>query len=144
MVPKGSRTSGNDTTAINRLGKTASITTGKTRPTFLSVEDGIDLALAAPERPIVLSDGSDNPGGGAPGDSTFVLKALLEKGIESAGLACLWDPIVVRMAMAAGDGASLMVRLGGKMGPMSGDPLDPDVNAEWIDRIKRPRAEASS
>ena len=96
----------------------------KTRPQFLSVEDGIERALAAPEGPIVLSDGSDNPGGGAPGDSTFVLKALLEKSVESAGLACLWDPIVVQMAMSAGDGASLRVRLGGKMGPMSGDPLD--------------------
>jgi microcystin degradation protein MlrC len=96
----------------------------RTRPTFLSVADGIELALAAPGGPIVLSDGSDNPGGGAPGDSTFVLKALLEKGVESAGLACLWDPVVVQMAMAAGDGANLRVRLGGKMGPMSGDPLD--------------------
>jgi len=96
----------------------------RTRPAFLSVEDGIARALAAPRGPIVLSDGSDNPGGGAPGDSTFVLKAMLEKGVDSAGLACLWDPIVVQMAMAAGDGANLLVRLGGKMGPMSGDPLD--------------------
>jgi microcystin degradation protein MlrC len=28
------------------------------------------------------------------------------------------------MAMAAGEGATLHLRLGGKMGPMSGDPLD--------------------
>jgi len=97
---------------------------GKTTPPFLPVQETIEKALAAPEGPIVLSDGSDNPGGGAPGDSTFVLKALLEKGVESAGLACLWDPIVAQMALAAGGGATLNVRLGGKTGPMSGDPLD--------------------
>jgi microcystin degradation protein MlrC len=97
---------------------------GKTTPPFLPVQEALEKALAAPEGPIVLSDGSDNPGGGAPGDSTFVLKTLLDKGIESAGLACLWDPIVVQMALAAGDGAKLNVRLGGKMGAISGDPLD--------------------
>ncbi len=96
----------------------------KTRPKFLSVEEGIERALAASGRPIVLSDGSDNPGGGAPGDSTFVLKALLDRRVESAGLACLWDPVVVQMALSAGDGANLNVRLGGKTGPLSGIPLD--------------------
>ena len=97
---------------------------GQTHPPFTSVEYAIEKVMAAPSGPIVLSDGSDNPGGGAPGDSTFVLRALLERGVAPAGLACLWDPIVVRMAMAAGNGARLKVRLGGKMGPMSGDPLD--------------------
>ncbi len=97
---------------------------GKTTPPFLPVQEALEKAIAAPKGPIVLSDGSDNPGGGAPGDSTFVLKALLDKGVESAGLACLWDPIVAQMALAAGEGARLNVRLGGKMGPISGDPLD--------------------
>jgi microcystin degradation protein MlrC len=96
----------------------------RTRPPFVPVESALAEVMAASGGPIVLSDGSDNPGGGAPGDSTFVLRTLLEKGIERAGLACLWDPIVVQMALAAGDGARLKVRLGGKMGPMSGDPLD--------------------
>ncbi len=97
---------------------------GKTMPRFLPIEEAFEKALAAPAGPVVLSDNSDNPGGGAPGDSTFVLKAMLDKGIDSAGLACLWDPIVVQMALAAGDGAKLRVRLGGKMGTISGDPLD--------------------
>jgi len=97
---------------------------GNTHPPYVPVEEAIDEALAAPGGPIVLSDGSDNPGGGAPGDSTFVLRALLEKGVKSAGLACLWDPIVVQIALAAGDGVRLKVRLGGKTGRMSGDPLD--------------------
>ncbi len=97
---------------------------GKTTPPFLPVQEALEKTLTTPEGPIVLSDGSDNPGGGAPGDSTFVLKALLDRGVESAGLACLWDPIVAQMALAAGDGAKLNVRLGGKMGAISGNPLD--------------------
>ncbi len=96
----------------------------KTMPRHIPVEEALEKALAEPAGPVVLADSSDNPGGGAPGDSTFVLKAMLERGVENAGLACLWDPIVVQMALAAGDGARLKVRLGGKMGTISGDPLD--------------------
>ena len=36
----------------------------------------------------------------------------------------MWDPIAVQVAMSGGVGAKLDLRLGGKMGPMSGDPLD--------------------
>jgi microcystin degradation protein MlrC len=97
---------------------------GQTMPQHLPIQEALDKALAAPEGPVVLSDSSDNPGGGAPGDSTFVLKAMLDNGVENAGLACLWDPIVVQLALAAGDGAKLKIRLGGKMGTISGDPLD--------------------
>ena len=97
---------------------------GQTMPKHIPMEEAFDIALAAPAGPIVLADSSDNPGGGAPGDSTFVLKAMLDSGIQDAGLACLWDPIAVQMALAAGDGEKLQVRLGGKMGTISGDPLD--------------------
>jgi microcystin degradation protein MlrC len=74
--------------------------------------------------PVVLADGSDNAGGGASSDSTFMLRALLDRGVENAALGCLWDPIAVQVAMEAGEGAEFDLRLGGKMGPASGDPLD--------------------
>jgi microcystin degradation protein MlrC len=90
----------------------------------LSIDEALDRALSVREGPVVVADQSDNSGGGAPGDSTFVLRALLERGIENAGVAMIWDPIAVQVAMSAGRGATLDVRLGGKMGPMSGDPLD--------------------
>jgi microcystin degradation protein MlrC len=97
-----------------------------------SIDEALDRALAADRGPVVLADGSDNAGGGAPSDSTFILKALLDRGIENAAVACMWDPIAVQLAMEAGEGAQFDLRLGGKMGPMSGDPLDLRVTVTRI------------
>ena len=73
---------------------------------------------------MVLSDGADNPGGGAPCDSTFVLRALLEADMNDACVGPFWDPVAVSLCRDAGEGAALDLRLGGKLGPTSGDPLD--------------------
>lgn len=102
----------------------------------LTLEEGLDhaLSLSATGKPIVLADMSDNAGGGAPGDSTFVLRALLERGVNNAGLAPIWDPIAVQLALSAGVGATLTLRLGGKMGPSSGDPLDLTVQVKGVAR----------
>lgn len=98
--------------------------------------DGIDAcldrALAAPEGTVVIADMSDNPGGGAGSDSTFILRRLLERGIDKALVAYVWDPVAVDMAFAAGEGATLPLRIGGKVGPGSGDPLDLEVTIEAL------------
>jgi microcystin degradation protein MlrC len=91
------------------------------------VTESIDQALAAEGRPIVIADRADNAGGGAAGDSTFVLAELLRRGVTDAAVALIWDPIAVDFCHAAGVGARLPLRIGGKCGPMSGDPLDLDV-----------------
>jgi microcystin degradation protein MlrC len=98
----------------------------------LPLDAALDRALAAPRGPVVVADQADNAGGGAPSDSTFVLRRLLERGVPDAALAMMWDPIVVHLAKSAGVGARLAVRLGGKMGPTSGDPLDLDVTVAGI------------
>ncbi|MFN8440482.1 MAG: M81 family metallopeptidase [Caldilineaceae bacterium] len=85
-------------------------------------------------RPIVFADTGDNAGGGAPSDSTYVLAELLRRAVHNVGLGMVWDPIVVRLAMAAGVGANLQVRLGGKLCPLSGDPLDLNVTVKGIVR----------
>lgn len=88
------------------------------------IDEALDQALALGRGPVVLADSADNPGGGAAGDSTFVLRRLLERGIGAAVIGPLWDPVAVRFAFEAGVGASLPLRIGGKTGPMSGDPVD--------------------
>jgi microcystin degradation protein MlrC len=98
----------------------------------LSPAEALDRAAAAERGPVVIADQSDNPGGGAPGDATFALRALLERGVDNAGVAMIWDPIVVGLAASAGAGARLPVRLGGKMGPSSGDPLDLEVEVVGV------------
>ena len=101
-------------------------------PKSLPLDEALDKALSFESGLIVVADQADNPGGGAPSDSTFVLKALLDRGVTNAGLGMIWDPIVVQTAISAGEGATLNIRLGGKMGPMSGDPLDLTVTVTGI------------
>ena len=90
------------------------------------VDGGVAVAqaLAAASGPVVLADFTDNPGGGAPGDSTFLLRRILDSPIESATLGFLWDPIAVRFCQDGGEGAILNLRVGGKCGAFSGDPVD--------------------
>lgn len=91
---------------------------------FLDIDAALDRALESPEGPVVISDGADNAGGGAASDATFFLKRMLERGIRNAAIGPFWDPIAAAIAFDAGVGAQLQLRVGGKIGPMSGDPLD--------------------
>ncbi len=109
-------------------------------PNSLPLEKALDKALARQSGLVVIADQSDNAGGGAPSDSTFALQALLERGASDVALGMIWDPVAVQVVQSAGAGATLDLRLGGKMGPMSGDPLDlrvsvigviPDMQQEW-------------
>ncbi len=101
-------------------------------PRYQTIDAALDEALAFGESPVVLADVSDNSGGGAPSDSTFVLRRLLERKIENVAIGGVWDPVAVSVAMDAGVGAKLDMRIGGKMGPMSGDPLDLHVEVTGI------------
>jgi len=93
----------------------------------LPIETALSQALASRTGPVVIADQSDNVGAGAPGDATFALRWLLDHGAEEAATAIVYDPEVVSIAHRAGEGATLPVRLGGKLGPASGDPLDIEV-----------------
>ncbi|KGD95310.1 microcystin LR degradation protein MlrC-like protein, partial [Achromobacter sp. RTa] len=87
---------------------------------YRSVDQALDEALAFGEGPVVLADRPDNPGSGAPGDATFVLRRMLDRGVTNAALGPMWDPVAARIAFDAGPGAVLDLRIGGKVGPLSG------------------------
>ena len=93
-------------------------------PAYPDIDTALDQALAFDGGPVVISDGADNPGGGAASDSTFILRRMVERGIGNAALGPLWDPIAVRIAFDAGIGAQLPLRIGGKISPLSGQPMD--------------------
>ncbi|MFA6311069.1 MAG: M81 family metallopeptidase [Sterolibacterium sp.] len=93
----------------------------------VTAEEAVDLALAEAAGPVVIADVSDNPGGGATGDSTHILRALLDRKAGSAALASIWDPVALDLIRKAGVGGRLALRLGGKVGPLSGWPLDLDA-----------------
>jgi microcystin degradation protein MlrC len=91
----------------------------------VSPDEAIDRALAAPtHRPVVLADVADNPGAGAPGDGTWLLTRLIERGVRGAVVGALPDPAAVAAAVAAGIGGRVRLALGGKIDPRGGPPLD--------------------
>ena len=90
----------------------------------LDVDKSIEQALAVREGPVVLADSADNPGGGAPGDSTFILRQLINRHVPNSAVGPLWDPMAVKVAFEAGVGAHIVMRIGGKTSVTSGDPID--------------------
>ena len=96
-------------------------------PPEYSVDGAIDAALAHPGGPIVIADTTDNAGGGAPSDNTTFLHRLIARGVQGAAVAPIWDPIAVRLAFDAGEGARLPFRFGGKTARSSGPPVDAEV-----------------
>ena len=97
---------------------------GKTMPEYHDVATGIAAALDANVAPVVVAEPADNAGGGAPSDNTSILRELIRRKVANAGLGPIWDPVAVRLCFDAGVGATLPLRIGGKIGPASGLPLD--------------------
>ncbi len=90
--------------------------------------DAVAEAIArsqSADRPIVVNETDDNPGGGAPGDGTRLLRALSEAGLPdgTATFGFVWDPEVAAQAHAAGVGAVIDVALGGKHDGLHGEPI---------------------
>jgi microcystin degradation protein MlrC len=82
------------------------------------------VGAAADGGPVIINELSDNPGGGAPGDGTHLLRAMLAARLTDSAFGTLYDPEVAASAHRAGVGATLRVRLGGKHDRLHGDPLD--------------------
>lgn len=92
--------------------------------TALPPAEAVAQALALDGGPIVLADMADNTGGGAAGDTTELLRALLGAGARAATMACLWDPAAAAASARAGAGATVTLAVGGKVDPSHGPPLE--------------------
>jgi microcystin degradation protein MlrC len=92
-------------------------------PRFPSMDSALDEAMNTPGL-VVLADIADNAGGGAPSDNVSFLRMMLKRGVRDAALGAIWDPVVANVCVEAGTGASLALRLGGKCGVASGEPID--------------------
>ncbi len=73
--------------------------------------------------PVVINETSDNCGGGAPGDGTHLLGAMLNAGIRDACFGFIVDAETAAQAHAAGTGATIEVALGGRYDELHGAPL---------------------
>jgi microcystin degradation protein MlrC len=89
----------------------------------LSPEEALAQGEAIGKYPIILADQADNPGGGAPGDSTEILRLFIERGLRDAAVLYVVDPETVQQAKRAGVGNTVSVEVGGKSHPLCGPPV---------------------
>jgi microcystin degradation protein MlrC len=85
-------------------------------PVAAAVAEAMRIARTA-TRPVVLADTQDNPGAGAPSNTTGLLAELLRQGAERAAVGILHDPAAAGAAHARGVGATLDRLGGGGTGP---------------------------
>jgi microcystin degradation protein MlrC len=80
-------------------------------------------ALQSSKRPVVLVDTGDNVGGGSAADGTIILAELLRQGATES-VVCLYAPEEVKRCAAAGIGAEVSLKVGGKVDRLHGDPVE--------------------
>jgi microcystin degradation protein MlrC len=119
-----------------RLGEEINGLRGKTSPSLLTIEEALDEAARTDTArgPVVIAEPADNAGGGSASDNTLSLEAMLKRGTTNAALGPMWDPQPVQFAFAAGLGARLRMRIGGKTSELSHVPIDCDVEVIGLAR----------
>jgi microcystin degradation protein MlrC len=89
----------------------------------LPVDKAIEVALAATEPTVFISDSGDNVTAGAAGDVPFVLERLLAHRVPDAVYAAIADAEATRRCYQAGLGATVSLTVGGRLDPVNGRPL---------------------
>ena len=72
------------------------------------------------DRPLVLSDVTDNPGSGHYGDTTDLLRAMVDADLQSAAFYAICDPDAVQDAARLGVGKTGALTFGGRHDPANG------------------------
>ncbi len=67
--------------------------------------DAVQLSIRVPSSHLLFADPADNPGGGGRGNTTYILKAMLDAGVKDALLGCMFDPPLAKEAHRLGVGA---------------------------------------
>ena len=92
--------------------------------TSIPPEEAVRRAVEAEKGLVILSDTGDSVFGGAPGDSTIILREMLRQRITCPALLPMVDPEAVRVAMQAGVGSEITVELGGKLDNVFSKPVE--------------------
>lgn len=96
---------------------------GRTLPRFDSIETALSVTMQS-SGTTVLADVWDNPGGGVAGDGTLILHQIIKHKLTSVAVGTIWDPMAVKLCFAAGEGAHISLRFGGKSCATAGEPID--------------------
>ncbi len=101
----------------------------------VAVQQAMSITATA-AKPVVICDPQDNPGAGATGDTTGLLRALINGRAQGVWFGMLWDEEAATLAHDAGVGSQLQVVLGGRYpAPGSADcdaPLPVSVVVEAL------------
>jgi microcystin degradation protein MlrC len=103
----------------------------------MELHDAPDAVRRAKSRgepgvPVVLADTQDNPGAGGNGDTTGLLRSLIDQNAVDAVLGMLIDPASAQRAHEVGQGNSSVFGLGGR----SRIPGDSSLNGEFtVERL---------
>ena len=89
---------------------------------LLSPKVAVQRALEAVDGPVLLVDSADGVSSGAPGDSTALLRELIEAPLRGAALLTLVDPYAARAAAQA-DGNEITLAIGGRLDPARQQPV---------------------
>lgn len=81
---------------------------------LLSLSEAVEIAKHANGKPIILADVQDNPGAGGTSDTTGLLSALVEGGVDDVLFGLMHDPKAAARAHEAGKGACIHLALGGR------------------------------
>jgi microcystin degradation protein MlrC len=90
----------------------------------LPVDEAVRKADKAAKGIVVLSDTGDTVFGGAAGDSNLIAESILRLGIKSKTLIPLISAKTVAELVAAGEGATVTVKIGGDSAPAFFTPLE--------------------
>jgi len=89
----------------------------------LTIDKGIDRALATSGRPILFIDMGDCFWAGGGGDVPFFLQSFIKRGVKNAVIAAIVDPGVVDECIRTGVGRRLTVSIGGKIDRINAKPI---------------------
>lgn len=88
------------------------------------VKEAVKQAIEAKEGPVILADIADSGAGGTSGDATEVLRAMLRQGARSGSVCSISDQEAIDKAVAAGVGATITMKIGGKRDKLHGEPVE--------------------
>ena len=92
-------------------------------PPLADVLPQIRENVTAGETPVLIVEPADNIGGGAPGDATTVLRALIENDIPNSAVV-INDPDSVSRLQSVGIGTRITLSVGGKGSRLTDGPLE--------------------
>jgi microcystin degradation protein MlrC len=98
-----------------------------------TVDEALDQAMGIEGGPITLGEGADGTMGGSPGDSSYILQAIIRKKLDHLPTAAVVvDPVAVAQAIDAGVGQTVTLSIGGKLNPQYATPVNITAKVKLI------------